>query len=206
MRKMRKLWVDLRSSLWFIPVIMVVAAVVIAVALVHLEDQFELNLSDHWPRVFGANADGSRGLLEAIATSMVTVTGVVFSIVIVALSLASNQYTPRILRNFMRDRVTKVVLGIFVSVFTYCLVVLRTVRAGDDPFVPSMAIAAAIGLVGATAGMTPPFFLSSATSNPRSGIPSSRRQMEATAPRFSSSGAKLEPSALALVMNNSTAV
>lgn len=59
---------------------------------------------------------------------MITVAGVVFSITIVALSLASSQYTSRVLRNFMRDRINQTVLGVFVGIFAYCLVVLRTIR------------------------------------------------------------------------------
>ena len=94
-----------------------------------------------WPLLFGAGAAGSRGLLAAIASSMITVAGVVFSITIVALSLASSQYTSRVLRNFMRDRINQTVLGVFVGIFAYCLVVLRTIRGGDEgAFVPSLAM------------------------------------------------------------------
>ena len=72
---------------------------------------------------------------------MITVAGVVFSITIVALSLTSSQYTSRVLRNFMRDRMNQVVLGVFVGIFAYCLVVLRTIRGGDEgAFVPSLAV------------------------------------------------------------------
>jgi uncharacterized membrane protein len=80
-------------------------------------------------------------MLSAIATSMVTVAGVVFSITIVTLSLTSTQYSPRVLRNFMRDRPTQVVLGVFVGIFAYCLVVLRTIRGGDEgTFIPSLSV------------------------------------------------------------------
>ncbi len=81
-------------------------------------------------------------MLAAIATSMITVAGVAFSITIVTLSLASTQYTPRILRNFMRDRANQAVLGAFVSIFTYCLIVLRNIRSPDEgsPFVPLFAV------------------------------------------------------------------
>ncbi len=80
-------------------------------------------------------------MLSAIATSTVTVAGVVFSITVVALSLAASQYSPRVLRNFMSDRPTQAVLGAFVSIFAYCLVVLRTVRGPDEgDFVPSLAV------------------------------------------------------------------
>jgi hypothetical protein len=60
---------------------------------------------------------------------MITVAGVAFSITIVTLSLASTQYTPRILRNFMRDRANQGVLGVFMGVFTYCLIILRGIRS-----------------------------------------------------------------------------
>ena len=76
---------------------------------------------------------------------MITVAGVTFSITIVALALASSQYTSRILRNFMRDRANQTVLGVFVGVFAYCLVVLRTIRGGDEgAFVPSLAVLGAL--------------------------------------------------------------
>ena len=83
---------------------------------------------------------------------MITVAGVVFSITIVALSLTSSQYTSRVLRNFMRDRINQVVLGVFVGIFAYCLVVLRTIRGGDEgKFVPSLAVL--VGLILAFVGI-----------------------------------------------------
>jgi uncharacterized membrane protein len=95
----------------------------------------------NWPRLFGAGAEGTRGVLSTIAGSMMTVVGVTFSMTLVALALASSQYTSRILRNFMQDRVTQVVLGIFSGIFAYCLIVLRTIRSGDEGvFVPSLAV------------------------------------------------------------------
>jgi uncharacterized membrane protein len=83
---------------------------------------------------------------------MITVAGVVFSINLVALSLASSQYTSRVLRNFMSDRVNQSVLGAFVGIFAYCLVVLRTIRGGDEgTFVPSLAVL--VGLLLGFAGI-----------------------------------------------------
>ena len=81
-------------------------------------------------------------MMSTIAGSMMSVVGVTFSMILVVLTLASSQYTSRILRNFMRSRVTQVVLGIFAGIFTYCLIVLRTIRgtANVDEFVPSLAV------------------------------------------------------------------
>jgi uncharacterized membrane protein len=72
---------------------------------------------------------------------MITIAGVVFSMTLVALSLASSQLGPRMLPNFMRDTTTQVVLGTFVATFLYCLVVLRTVRRPEEfVFVPHLSV------------------------------------------------------------------
>jgi uncharacterized membrane protein len=146
MSRLRALWWHLSASLWFIPSLTVLGATVLAVALVELDGMHQLELAKRFPRLFGTGAEGARGMLSAIASSMITVAGVVFSVTIVALSLAASQYSPRVLRSFMADRPTQAVLGVFVGVFAYCLVVLRTIRAGDEGFVPPLAVAGGIAL------------------------------------------------------------
>ena len=81
-------------------------------------------------------------MLSTLAGSMMTVMGITFSMTLLALVLASGQYTSRILRNFMRNSVTQATLGVFASIFAYCLIVLRTIRGsgGGDEFVPSLAV------------------------------------------------------------------
>ncbi|HEX5084818.1 MAG TPA: DUF2254 domain-containing protein, partial [Blastocatellia bacterium] len=137
--KLRKLWVELRGSFWFAPSLIIIFSVALALGLIDAESLVASETLAKWPRLFGAGAEGSRGMLAAIAGSVITVAGVAFSITVVTLTLASSQYTPRILRNFMRDRANQVVLGVFVGVFAYCLIVLRAIRGGDDSFVPSLA-------------------------------------------------------------------
>lgn len=146
MNRVRMYWEGLRSRMWFIPALIVAGAVVLAVGLIELDMPGSAGrLAERWPRLFGSGAEGSRGLLSAIASSMITVAGVCFSITVVALTLASSQYTSRILRNFMRDRANQVVLGVFVGVFAYCLVVLRTIRGGDEgAFIPGLAVLVAV--------------------------------------------------------------
>jgi uncharacterized membrane protein len=63
---------------------------------------------------------------------MIAIAGTVFSMTLVAMSLASSQLGPRLLRNFMRDTANQVVLGTFVATFVYCLLVLRTIRRADE--------------------------------------------------------------------------
>ena len=127
----------LRNSLWFLPSISVVAAVLLAGAMTKFEvgeGAFLRGL------VFEGGVDGARGMLEAISASVITVTGLVFSLTIVILQLASSQFSPRLLLTFMRDWGNQVVLSVFLSTFAYSLAVLRTIRGGEDPFVPQLAI------------------------------------------------------------------
>jgi uncharacterized membrane protein len=152
-KPLSRLRTHLEASFWFVPAMILACSLAAAGALVEAESMTGWNPADWSPRLFGAGADGSRAMLSAIGTSMVTVAGVVFSITIVALSLTSTQYSPRVLRNFMRDRPTQVVLGVFVGIFAYCLVVLRTIRGGDEgAFIPSLAVLG--GMVYALAGIS----------------------------------------------------
>ena len=139
--KLHHWWQEKRSSFWFVPAVMVLDAVVLATVLITVDATVDLHVVEGWPLLFGAGAASARGLLTAVAGSMITVAGVVFSITLVALALTSSQYTSRVIRNFMRDRVNQMVLGVFVGIFAYCLVVLRTIREGDEgAFVPSLAV------------------------------------------------------------------
>jgi uncharacterized membrane protein len=141
----------LTETLWFVPTVLTAGGVALGNLLVGVDRYagYELKL---YPRLFGVESSGSRDMLAVIAGSMITVAGTVFSITIVALVLASTQFSPRILRNFMRDGGNQTVLGVFVGIFAYCLVVLRTIRDSGESgdFVPSLAVAVGflLGLVG----------------------------------------------------------
>jgi uncharacterized membrane protein len=152
LHKIKNLWSRTRSSFWFVPTLIVAGSIALAMVLIGADTAGSAQWQANWPRLFGASAAGARGVLSTIAGSMMTVVGVTFSMVLVTLALASSQYTSRILRNFMRDRVTQIVLGTFAGIFTYCLIVLRTIRSGDaSGFVPSLAVA--IGVVLAIGGI-----------------------------------------------------
>ncbi len=154
MNKLKRFLSHLRSSFWVVPSLIVLVSIAVAVSLIEVDSAGSHQWLTRWPLLFGAGADGARGMMSTIAGSMMTVVGVTFSMILVVLALASSQYTSRILRNFMRSRVTQVVLGIFAGIFTYCLIVLRTIRGGDEgAFVPSLAVffgfVMALGGVGA---------------------------------------------------------
>ncbi|MEO6577426.1 MAG: DUF2254 family protein, partial [Candidatus Limnocylindria bacterium] len=103
-----------RQSLWFIPTLWAIGCTVAAFGLVAI-DAATPDFAAQFPLVFGGGPEGARGLLSSIASSMITVAGVIFSITIVALQLASSQYSPRVLRNFMRDRPSQIVLGSYIG-------------------------------------------------------------------------------------------
>ncbi len=137
----RRLWNDVRDGFWFLPSVLVAAHVGAAIVLTSTDLATNKPWMDQWPNLFGAGADGARGMLSTIAGSMMTVVGVTLSMTLVTLALASSQYTSRILRNFIRDRVTQFVLGLFAGIYCYCLIVLRTIRGGDEGgFVPGLAV------------------------------------------------------------------
>ena len=142
MSRVLKFWSELRNSLWLLPASLVLGAIGLAFLAVGLDEAIDQKWLARFPRLFGAGADGSRAMLGAIATSSITVAALVFSITIAALSQASLQYTPRILRTFIRDRGNQIVLGWLLGIFVYCLVVLRTVRAETtgSEFVPGIAV------------------------------------------------------------------
>jgi uncharacterized membrane protein len=144
--RLRQTLIELRSSFWFLPALIVTVLIGLAFALIETDRQFGEELERWSPRWFDNDPEGVRSILQAIAGSMATVAGVVFSITIVALTLASTQYSPRVLRNFMRDRLNQAMLGIFIGVFIYCLLVMRSVSGGNGTFVPSLALLGALVL------------------------------------------------------------
>jgi len=96
------------------------------------------NPADAW-WLYGGGADGARIVLATVVTAMISVTSVVFSITIVALTLAAGQFGAHVLRNFMRDRGNQITLGTFIATFVYAMLVLQSIRGGDDAeFVPPL--------------------------------------------------------------------
>lgn len=143
-------WAETKATLWFLPTAGAVLAAIAAILIVYVDDRLDLRQhSIRTPWLFGAGSDGARGVLTAIAGSVITVVATAFSITIVGLQLASSQFTPRVLRQFTGDRVNQTVLAVYIGTFTYCLLVLRTVQSADDDapgFVPVIGVTVAIAL------------------------------------------------------------
>ncbi|RYF78843.1 MAG: DUF2254 domain-containing protein [Cytophagaceae bacterium] len=143
--RLRQYWQQLQESLWFVPGLMVLFSFGLAYGLVEFDAHTSWHGGKQFPLLFASGADGARGMLSAIAGSMLTVAALAFSLTLSTISQVSSQYSPRVLRNFMRDRINQVVMGYFVGVFSYCLIVLGTIRGTDEvKFVPSTAVLAGL--------------------------------------------------------------
>ena len=137
-------WDALRTTLWVVPVILIVVAGLLFVFT------FEIDLAAFHHRltlptwVRTGSADAGRQVLIAIAAAIITTVGVVFSITILALTLASQQFGPRMMRNFIRDLGNQVTLGVFVATFVYSVLALGSITGlpGGD-FVPHLTITVA---------------------------------------------------------------
>ncbi len=137
----------LRTTLWLVPTVMVVAvsalfAVTYAVDRAAADGLLKL---PSW--INTDSADAARQVLIGIAAAVITVAGVVFSITILALTLASQQFGPRMLRRFIQDRGTQFTLGAFVATFVYSILTLGSVSSQPaSSFVPNLSIAVALVL------------------------------------------------------------
>jgi uncharacterized membrane protein len=121
---------------------MAAAAIVLSFVLNKVDTQLNAQTIREFGFLYTFGAEGARAILSAIASSMITVAGLTFSITMLTLQLASSQFGPRLLRNFMRDRGNQIVLGTFIATFVYCLLVLRTVRGTEgSSFVPHISVA-----------------------------------------------------------------
>ena len=148
-------WTSLRSTYWFIPAVMAVAAGVLAIVSVRVDRYLSARFVEQMGWIYAGGPEGARAVLSVVAGSVMSTAGVTFSITIAALSLASSQLGPRLLQNFMRDTGNQVVLGTFIAAFVFCLLVLRTIRGADEAgqFVPAVSVTAGVGLGLASLGV-----------------------------------------------------
>ena len=142
----------LRSAFWLVPSLCVLASIGLAVGLIALDQHLP---AAHGFFLYPGPPDGARSFLSSIITAMISFTGLVFSITIVVLQLTSGQFSPRVLRMFLRDRTIQATLGVFMATFVYAMTVQRAVLGtqGHDPFVPRIAVTVAFVFVLASVGL-----------------------------------------------------
>jgi len=151
----------LRTNLWFIPAIESAAAVLLFAATLNIDraaSHGEISLPS-W--VISGSPDAARQILAALAAAIITVVGVVFSVMIVTLTLASTQFGPRMLRTFIRDRGAQLTLGTFVATFFYAMLTLISI---GSTFVPHLSVTVALTLTAIDLGVLIYFIHHTATS------------------------------------------
>jgi uncharacterized membrane protein len=134
----------LRESLLVIPSVMVVVAALLERWLAQLDRRLP---ADQLPFLLRMSPEATISLLSTIAGATITTVGVVFSLIVITLQLASGQFSPRVLRTYFRDWTGQVLVGLLAALFTYCVLCLRAVRPaiGEQPLeVPDLAVNMAV--------------------------------------------------------------
>lgn len=131
--KILNLLETLRNSYWFVPTLMLIGGLILSLQMLDIENDVKKVLGDYLPWVVMIDSKGMADVISVIAGSIITVTGVVFSITMVTLTLASSQFGPRLLRNFLRDRISQVTFGTFLATFVYNVMILSTLTQDSIP-------------------------------------------------------------------------
>ena len=140
----------LRTNLWLIPAIESLAAVALFAVTVSIDETAFHGGLRLPPWVISGSPDAARQILSSLAGAIITVVGVVFSVMIVALTLASQQFGPRMLRTFIRDRGSQLTLGTFVATFFYAMLTLISI---GSTFVPHLSVTVALVLTAVDLGL-----------------------------------------------------
>lgn len=138
----------LRSSYWFLPLIITAAAAALGAGLLTIDSRVSIDPPNAIGWLYPETPDGARALMSAIIGSMVTAISVTFSVTIVALTVAAEHFGPRVVNNFVRHTSAQLVLGTFLGTFTFAVLVLGAI--GDDAggtSVPKLASIGAVALV-----------------------------------------------------------
>lgn len=143
-----------RTNFWVLPSLMVLSSIALALCVIYIDAFYIDTIKLSLPAIYGSDIDAIRSLLGTLAGAMITVTSIAFSITIVALTLASSQFGPRLLRNFMMDLGTQVVLGSFISNFLFCILIFCALSF-EKPyaFQPGLSVIVAILMTCASVGV-----------------------------------------------------
>jgi uncharacterized membrane protein len=142
----RHLWDRLETSFWFTPLLMAVGAVLLAFAVYWIDRRVPNEILQSTPLIVSGSVAELRGFLVTMATTALATAGVVFTLLTLPLSTVAAQYGSRLLRVFQGDRITQLVLGMFVGTFVYCTTALTLIPPADlQPAAPQ--ITATIGFL-----------------------------------------------------------
>ncbi|WP_395155264.1 DUF2254 domain-containing protein [Ilumatobacter sp.] len=137
----------IRVSLFFVPMVGVLASIVGAFVTIWIDSRLDLEGAD-LPLGAASTVASARAVLSTIAGATMTFAAIAFSISLLIIQQASSQFSPRVVHTLFRDPFNKRVMGLVMGTFTYCLVVLRSVRSpgesGGDVVIPSLSVAIAV--------------------------------------------------------------
>jgi len=143
---LRRIWDRFRTGYWFLPLVMAVLAALLAQLMLWMDAQIPNETLSGYRVIFAQETEQARVTLVSLAATLLSTAGVVFTLLTLPLSLAASQFGSRLLRQYLRDRTTQFVLGVFVATFVYCLtVVLALPPTNYEPDAPQLA--ATIGLL-----------------------------------------------------------
>jgi uncharacterized membrane protein len=125
---LRKIIIHYRESIWFLPSLFILGAIISAILITRIDIIFQEQFYINFPLFLLTSVELARSILSVIATSLLTMTAITFSTIMVVFSVYSSQFSPRTLENIISDRLTQIVLGIFISGFTYSIVSLLLIR------------------------------------------------------------------------------
>eukprot|EP00980_Cylindrotheca_fusiformis_P030477 scaffold24885_cov186-Cylindrotheca_fusiformis.AAC.1 len=142
------MWDEMQASLFFSPMIAVFLAIGLAVGLTRLDEHLAVQ-GANVPKAFATTVDSARAVLSTVAGATISFAGTAFSVSLLLLQLASSQYSPRIVHTLFRDPYNRRIMAMTVGNFTYCLVVMRSVRVpqqgpDDIEVVPTVSVAVAM--------------------------------------------------------------
>jgi len=159
-------WTAVRNSYWFVPSLMAIGAIGLSFVTTAIDSRIGSEWMDSIGWLHANKPAGARAVLSTVAGSMITVAGVTFSMTILSISQTTSQVGPRLLNNFMGDKANQFTLGVFISTFIYCLMVLRTVRNAEtapagssgatdltSAFVPHVAVIVGVLMALASVGV-----------------------------------------------------
>lgn len=139
---LRHILYELRGGFLLIPGLTLISMAILGIVMVWLEAHVGSIIAWESQSTWTVPRDPAvaQSVLSAIVGSIMTVLSVVYSVLLLVLTFASMQFSPRIIVSFMRDRVTQYTLGSFLGTFTFCLIVLPSIHGGATPFVPTISV------------------------------------------------------------------
>ena len=142
--RLYKIWTSVRTGVWFVPVLCVVAGMGLSFGTVAIDRRFDFELLPQW---LTGGPDAALAILSTVAASMVSLAALVLTITMVVVQLAMGQFSPRIVQTILQDKPSQLAIGVFVGTFAHAMLAMREVSFDGGGRVPGVAIAVAFVLV-----------------------------------------------------------